>query len=91
MTDYLSDSPVVARRYCPVCEPEADPTTEILDPSYCEHHAPTRDGAQDADVTTAAYMSGSAEAGGEDNRRWCDIVHRTVHRAHLGSTSTAPE
>jgi hypothetical protein len=26
-------------------------------------------------VTASAHLSGSAEAGGDDNRRWCDILH----------------
>jgi len=26
-------------------------------------------------VIVSAYLSGSAEAGGDDNRRWCDILH----------------
>jgi hypothetical protein len=35
-----------------------------------------RDGLDDAVVSAAAYLSGSAEAGGDDNRRWCEILHR---------------
>ena len=48
---------------------------EILDVRWCESHSPTRDGADDEVVTASAYLSGSAEAGGDDNRRWCDILH----------------
>jgi hypothetical protein len=33
-----------------------------------------RDG-DDKVVSASAYLSGSAEAGGDDNRRWCDILH----------------
>jgi len=44
--------------------------------SWCESHSPARDGADDEVVTVSAYLSGSAEAGGDDNRRWCDILHR---------------
>jgi tryptophan halogenase len=29
----------------------------------------------DEAVTTEAYLSGSAEAGGDDNRRWCEFFH----------------
>ena len=75
VTDYLPDTPCVARAYCPGCEPDADPSLEILDVRWCESHSPTRDGADDEVVTASAYLSGSAEAGGDDNRRWCDILH----------------
>ena len=77
MTDYLPDTPSVARAYCPGCEPDADPSREILDVRWCESHCPARDGADDAPaVVAAAYLSGSAEAGGDDNRRWCEALHR---------------
>ena len=75
MTDFLPDTPSVARCYCPSCEPDADPTLEILDVRWCELHTPARDGADDEAVTAAAFLSGSAEAGGDDNRRWCEILH----------------
>lgn len=75
MTDFLADSPSIARCYCPACEPDADPSREILDVRWCEMHAPARDGVDDAGVTAGAFLSGSAEAGGEDNRRWCEVVH----------------
>ena len=75
VTDYLPDTPCVARAYCPGCEPDADPSDEILDVRWCESHSPARDGADDEVVIASAYISGSAEAGGDDNRRWCDILH----------------
>lgn len=74
--DSLSDTAYIARAYCPKCEPNTDPTEEILETRWCESHCPTRDGISDADVLAAAYLSGSAEAGGEDNKKWCDILHR---------------
>jgi hypothetical protein len=76
VTDFIPDTPSVARPYCPGCEPEADPSCEILDVRWCESHSPMRDGLDDAVVSAAAYLSGSAEAGGDDNRRWCEILHR---------------
>ena len=76
MTNYLEDSPVLGRSYCPGCEPNADPIEEILDTRWCDRHAPVRDGSEDEGVLASAYLSGSAEAGGEDNRLWCDFIHR---------------
>ncbi|OLC17340.1 MAG: hypothetical protein AUH29_02160 [Candidatus Rokubacteria bacterium 13_1_40CM_69_27] len=75
MTEFIADAPVVARSYCPGCEPDADPTREILDVRWCDAHAPTRDGSDDAVVTSDAFLSGSAEAGGDANRRWCELLH----------------
>lgn len=75
-TDYLPDSPVIARAFCPRCEPEADQTTEILDTRWCETHAPRRDGLDDEAVIYGNYLSGSAESGGDENRAWCDFLHR---------------
>jgi hypothetical protein len=45
--------------------------------SMCAGVNPTLplDGGDDEVVTASAYLSGSAEAGGDDNRRWCDILH----------------
>ena len=75
VTDYLPDSPYVARAYCPGCDPDADPSRDILDTHWCESHTPARDGVADGAVTTSTYLSGTAEAGGDDNRHWCDILH----------------
>ena len=77
MTDHLTDTPSLARMYCPGCEPAADPAFEILDVRWCASHAPQGRGLDDdAVVPAAAWISGSSEAGGEDNRRWCELFHR---------------
>jgi len=88
MTEYLRDSPAVARSYCPVCEPDADPSREILDVHWCVAHAPGWSGTDDGAVTVGGVLSGSAEAGGEDNRRWCEILHRELPQAK--ATEPAP-
>lgn len=76
MTDFLPDTPPVARPYCPVCEPNADPSQEILDIRWCLSHTPSSGGIDDGAVVSEAYLSGSAEAGGDENRRWCQLLHR---------------
>ena len=76
MADYLPDTPTVARMYCPGCEPDVDPTGEILDVRWCESHSPLREGLDDALVGAEVSVAGGSEAGGEDNRRWCEIFHR---------------
>ena len=76
--NYLLATPSVARLYCPGCEVDADPSQVILDVRWCESHSPARTGADDEVVTASAPLSGSAEAGGDDNRRWCEILHGRV-------------
>lgn len=72
MSEYETGS--VARLYCPGCEPDADPTAEILDVRWCTEHTPSWAGAEDPG--TAVYITNSSEVGGEDNRLWCALVHR---------------
>ena len=74
--EYVPDSPSVARLYCPECEPDADPTCEILDIRWCASHAPSYSGRDDLVISVESFLSGSIEAGGEVNRRWCDLLHR---------------
>jgi hypothetical protein len=76
VTEYLADSPVVSRPYCPGCEPDADPMRELLDVRWCDEHVPVRAGSDDERVDSEAFLSGTAEAGGEMNRRWCELFHR---------------
>lgn len=76
-SDPIPDTPIVTRAYCPGCEPEADPTQAVLEVRHCAEHSPGWSGQDDAVVTnTGAWMSGSGEAGGDDNRRWCEVLHR---------------
>jgi hypothetical protein len=76
LSDHLPDSPVITRVYCPGCEPSADPIKEALELRYCDSHTPKRDGADDDRVVAQTYLSGSAEAGGEENAAWCARIHR---------------
>ena len=80
MTEYITSSPVVARAWCPLCDPLADPTLEILDVRYCDPHAPGREGSDDGMVTSDTAPSGSTEAGGDANRLWCQLLHRGINR-----------
>ncbi|MFI5373102.1 MAG: hypothetical protein ACHQ8D_00525 [Candidatus Rokuibacteriota bacterium] len=58
---------------------------EILEVQWCALHMPLREGVDDARVMSDAMLTGSAEAGGDENRRWCDVIHgdssRRGHRA----------
>ena len=86
--EYVPDSPSVARQYCPDCEPDADPSREILDVRWCVHHAPSYAGRDDLTITAETFLSGSIEAGGEVNRRWCDLLHRPhAEPAHAAASA----
>ena len=79
MTDYPEDTPVRTTDWCRVCEPDRDPIAEpLLNEQLCANHQPDRAGSADDVVTSSAYLSGSAEAGGDDNRRWCALIHGTA-------------
>jgi len=69
----MSDTPALGRTYCPGCEPERDPTAELLDARPCGLHSLAQ-GIDDGLVT--AGVLGYAECGGDDNREWCRLIHQ---------------
>ena len=75
LSDIPAETPRIARAYCPACEPDADTLLEILEVQWCAIHMPLREGMDDARVISDAMLTGSAEAGGDENRRWCDVIH----------------
>ena len=84
MSDMPAETPRIARAYCPACEPDADTLLEILEVQWCNVHMPMREGLDDARVMSDAMLTGSAEAGGDENRRWCDIIHGDCTRRAAG-------
>src|SRR5216117_219974 len=56
MTDYTRDTPSLGRTYCPGCEPDTDPTLEILDVRCCDAHALRHEGVDDGLVSATAYL-----------------------------------
>jgi len=75
MSDFIADTPLVARLYCPSCEPGADPEAEILDVLWCDAHRPATKGLDDIDPALMTFLPSNVEAGGDDNRRMCQIIH----------------
>jgi hypothetical protein len=45
---------------------------------------PAREGVDDGLVNAESFLSGSAEAGGDLNRRWCDVIHRSPRSPESG-------
>ena len=65
------------REFCPGCEPETDPIKEFVIERWCFRHQEAQQGTADEQVqSSGALLSGSSEAGGEDNRKWCEFLHR---------------
>ena len=76
----LTDSPYLARRWCPACESDRNFVEEILETQYCGLHAPSCAGAEDAGVVYGYLSSGTSEAGGEGNRILCHFLHGEARR-----------
>jgi hypothetical protein len=96
VTDFIEPrSSIVVRPYCPSCEPDTDPTRDLVELRWCPAHAPAWGGSDDLLVTANALPGGSGEAGGEDNRRWCELIHgaRTATRleTHRAGHGAAPK
>lgn len=70
----------ISRAWCPGCEPARDPSREILQTRWCEAHEPSRAGLDDAAVRSDADLSGSAEAGGAQNRAFAAMLRESPRR-----------
>lgn len=71
----LSDTESLGRQWCPRCEPEADPITEILIVRWCWQHAPSLKGTADADVPDGHPLS-VGEAEGVDCALMAAVLRR---------------
>ena len=78
MSEY--ETAMLGRRWCPGCDPSADPTREILDTVYCEAHRPAATGSADPDPD-GIYISGSMEAESAVCRPFADLIHRGGSRS----------
>ena len=76
MDYYVPETPNLATEWCPACEPDRDPIKEILQVRPCIVHPNFEFGSADAMVPPAEHSQWSTpgEAGGEDNRRFCDLL-----------------
>ena len=66
------DTPRELPELCPICHPEDEGVIY-----YCDAHRPDSTGVDDhLALGLPPYLSGGAEAGGEENRVWCAFIHR---------------
>ena len=61
------DTPVLGRQVCLQCEPELDPTVEILDHRPCDAHVLHSEGY---------YGYSHSEGFSPGNNIWCNAIHR---------------
>lgn len=59
--------------WCPECGGDPGP---LWTPRRCAAHTPSDVGAADHVLDPGPWLSGHAEAGGEESRRFADVVHR---------------
>lgn len=76
MDSYIPETPNLAKDWCPMCEPDRDPLTEILQIRACAIHPVYEWGTADAMVKPAEDHNWSTpgEAGGEHNRKFNDLL-----------------
>ena len=65
-------SPETVHEWCPTCSPDHAPEPWIM--KYCGIHLQSHDGAADVSLGAPFYLSGNAEAGGDENRAFCDLI-----------------
>lgn len=73
---YLPDSPIVTRRVCPGCDPDAADLTQLIELWPCPSHVVSANGEDDAKLTDDLPLSGTAECEGETNRAWCALLRQ---------------
>jgi hypothetical protein len=82
----VTETANLASSYCPRCDPERDPSREILTVRWCHEHQPTCEGADDERANVGRVALGSAgEANADTNRPWCELVHRAGRSKPPGS------
>lgn len=76
MDNYVSETPNLATEWCPVCQPDKDPSREILQVRHCFMHDTALIGSADLMVSPPECSTWSApgEAGGDENRRLNDLL-----------------
>lgn len=77
----MAETENVARRWCPSCEPERDPTREILQVLWCPTHYPRTSGSEDAKVRFGPGLSSTdSEADGEDCAKFARALREAAQR-----------
>ena len=68
MSDTIPDTQPLGQAWCPTCEPDRNPLTEILDIRPCHRHPVSYTGPDDEKADTAVWLNSGSEADGHDCR-----------------------
>ena len=74
--DGYGESGMSIADWCPTCDPAGIPEPYMLKP--CALHTPSVEGSADVQArgqNGSYWQSGSADAGGETNAKWCKLLH----------------
>jgi hypothetical protein len=63
---------VSVAEWCPRCAPDGIPEPWTM--RLCNLHTPRLEGSADLCVRSDTFLSGTAEAGGPENRAFCDFL-----------------
>jgi hypothetical protein len=75
----LQDTKDLSEKWCPTCQPDRDPSREILQVEYCSIHTPARDGADDSGVTGNSSFGthyGAMDSDGATNKLVSDLLKK---------------
>ncbi len=74
----LPDTGDLSRKWCPKCEPDADPSREILSVQYCAMHTIDRRGVDDDVITESniSSQSGTSDSEGYTNKLMSDLLKK---------------
>jgi len=70
--------PVFVHHWCRECDPEGEFVKEPWEPLLCQMHWVAPHGESDHVIDQSAYLTGTGESGGEENQRYCDLIHRST-------------
>ena len=79
MSELIADTRDLSESWCPTCQPDRDPTREVLRVDYCGTHFPDRTGSEDKAALVTMESAGPAATpreGGDEGAAWCDLIHR---------------
>ena len=78
MSELIADTPDLSRLWCPSCQPERDPLSEILRVDYCGTYVPDRTGSEDKAALATMESCGptaTPREGGDEGAAWCSLIH----------------
>lgn len=70
------ETPKLGKSWCPTCQPERDPSREILLVQYCAIHEPSREGDADDSLGDFGTHLGEKASEGTTNKLFSDTLKK---------------